>query len=54
MTEDEIRERLKDCVLRKVADATGLHYATVRRFMKQEGGPYQQSTLNLLRGYLER
>jgi hypothetical protein len=52
MTEDEIRARLSKHVLRRVADATGLHYATVRRFMKQEGGPYQQSTLNLLRGYL--
>lgn len=54
MDEEQIRARLKDHVLIRVADATGLHYATVRRFMKREGGPYQQSTLNLLRGYLER
>lgn len=54
MDEDQIRTRLKNHVLLRVADATGLHYATVRRFMKQEGDPYQQSTLNLLRRYLEQ
>ena len=65
MDEDQIRARLKNHILLRVADATGLHYATVRRFMKgqgpfcgttlkQEGGPYQQSTLNLLRRYLEQ
>lgn len=53
MTEDEIRDRLKDRVLSRVADATGLHYATVRRFMKGQG-PFNRSTLALLERYLSR
>jgi hypothetical protein len=51
MTEEEIRERLKDRVLTRVADATGLHYATVRRFAKGQG-PFHSATLRNLERYL--
>ena len=54
MNEQEIRERLADRIPRKVADATGLHYITILRFMKGGGPPPRESTLNLLRGYLAR
>lgn len=53
MSEDEIRDRLKDRILLRVADATGLHYATIRRFMKGEG-PFSRSTLSNLERYLSR
>ena len=53
MTEDEIRERLKDRVLSRVADATGLHYATVRRFMAGKKIP-NPLTIKLLAEYLAR
>lgn len=53
MTEDQIRERLKDRVLTRVAKATGLHYATVRRFAKGQG-PFHASTLSNLARYLDQ
>lgn len=53
MTEDEIRQKLKDRVLLRVADATGLHYATVRRFMHGKG-PFSRSTLSNLERYLSQ
>jgi hypothetical protein len=53
MTEDEIRERLKDRILLKVADSACLHYATVRRFMKGQG-PFCGTTLKALERYLSR
>lgn len=53
MTEDEIRSRLRDHVMAKVADATCLHYATVRRFMKGQG-PFCGTTLKALERYLSR
>ena len=53
MTENEIRERLKDRILPRVADATGLSYDTVRRFARCEG-PFRRSTLHILREYLAR
>lgn len=53
MSEDEIRSRLRDHVMAKVADATCLHYATVRRFMKGQG-PFCGTTLKALERYLSR
>ena len=53
MQEDEIRERLKDRILPRVADATGLHYATILRFVKGDG-PFRRSTLAVLEAYLKR
>jgi len=54
MNEQEIRERLADRIPRKVADATGLHYITILRFMKGDGPAPRESTLDLLRQYLSR
>ena len=53
MDAQEIRERLADRIPRKVADATCLHYATVRRFMKGQG-PFCGTTLKALERYLSR
>jgi len=53
MNENEIRDRLADRVLSRVSDATGLHYATVRRFMKGQG-PFNRTTLLILEQYLSR
>ena len=51
MNEDEIRERLKDRILPKVAERSGLCYATVLRFMKGTHKP-SRGTLKLLTDYL--
>jgi len=52
MDAQEIRERLADRIPRKVADATGLHYITVLRFMKPDSPEPRETTLKLLREYL--
>jgi len=52
MDAQEIRERLADRIPRKVADATGLHYITVLRFMKPGSPEPRETTLKLLREYL--
>lgn len=54
MDAQKIRERLADRIPRKVADATGLHYITVLRFLKGEGPEPRKSTLTALQNYLER
>lgn len=53
MQEDEIRERLRDRILPRVADATGLNYDTVRRFARGEG-PFRRSTIKTLERYVSQ
>jgi DNA-binding phage protein len=51
LTMKQIKQRLSDSNLRKVAIKSGVHPATVYRFMRDEGKPTYE-TVELLSNYL--
>ncbi|AIM40756.1 transcriptional regulator [Idiomarinaceae phage 1N2-2] len=53
MTPEQIKERLKHANLKAVAEASGLHYNSVYRFMNGGTKP-AWDTVNKLEKYLER
>lgn len=52
MTLEQIKSRLGDYNLRKVADACGIHYNALTRLMKGDTDP-RYSTVEKLSAYLE-
>jgi len=53
LTITQIKQRLSDSNLRKVAIKSGVHPATVYRFMRDQGKPTYE-TVELLSNYLEQ
>ncbi len=53
LTISQIKQRLRDSNLRKVAMKSGVHPATVYRFMRDQGKPTYE-TVQLLSNYLTR
>lgn len=52
MTVEQIRRRLADANLKRVAERAGLHPATVYRFMREDSKPLYE-TVKALSDYLE-
>ena len=52
MNLEQIKEQLEDSNLRKVAQASGLHYNVVTRLMKGDTDP-RYSTVELLADYIK-
>ena len=52
MNLEQIKEQLEDSNLRKVAEASGLHYNVVTRLMKGDTDP-RYSTVDALAPYLK-
>jgi len=53
MTIEQIKQRLDDANLKRVAVAAGIHPATVYRFMQEESKPLYE-TVKALSDYLTR
>lgn len=53
MTIEQIKKRLEDANLRRVAENSGVHPATVYRFMQEESKPLYE-TVKALSDYLSR
>jgi DNA-binding phage protein len=51
MTIEQIKDRLKDANLKRVATNSGIHPATIYRFMNDSNPTYE--TVRLLSDYLE-
>lgn len=52
LTLEQIKERLKHSNLRAVAEASGVNYHTLVKFMKEEGRDPAYSTVKALSDYL--
>ena len=53
MTIEQIKKRLEDANLRRVAENSGVHPATVYRFMQEESKPLYE-TVKALSDYLKQ
>lgn len=53
MTIEQIKDRLMDANLKRVAENAGIHPATVYRFMKEDSKPLYE-TVKALSDYLTR
>lgn len=51
LTVEQIKNLLKDANLKKVAEKSGVHYATIYRFMREDSKPLYE-TVKALSDYL--